>query len=82
MTEETTPDYREILLSLCGSLSMCDNMSDVCGDVEKALELAGIDLPPDKCSDIEEIGTYLGNKHGVVSLYGTPLGSDDDEEID
>lgn len=47
-----TPDYRAILLSLIASLALCDNMSDVAGDVQTALRLAGINVEWDDLCDL------------------------------
>lgn len=35
-------DYKQIMLDLFASLTLCDNMGDVCGDVQEAMDRIGI----------------------------------------
>lgn len=65
--EAALPDYRQILLCLICSLSLCDNMSDVAGDVGTALKQIGEEIEWD---DLEELGEKLRAK-GISTLYGT-----------
>lgn len=75
MPEETTPDYKAILFSLCAGMFLCDHMGDVSEDVYKALELAGIDISESEYLD--DIRRILPRP--VLSLYGTDLNADEDE---
>lgn len=71
-----TPDYRTILLRLCGSLTLCDHMGDVCGDVFEALKQAMPEVDfdaEDMPMDLSDLGTWLGKNHGVTTLHETPL---------
>lgn len=72
------PDCRALLLSLIGSLTLCDHMGDVAGDVNTVLERLGMDIEWDEWG---ELGMRLG-KMGVRTLYGTALYDPDDEELD
>lgn len=72
------PDYRTILLSLIGSLTLCDHMGDVSNDVQEALDQIGLKIEWDEW---HELGAALG-KMGVTTLLGTPLSDADDEESD
>lgn len=69
------PDYRRILLSLIGSITLADHLGDVASYAEVALKQAGIKL---EWGDLDELSTALG-RMGVMTLYGTELKSDDEE---
>lgn len=65
---------REILLSLCASLTLADHMGDVSEDVIEALRRAGITVEDRPWpQDV----THALHKLGVKTLYGTELGGDD-----
>jgi hypothetical protein len=70
---ETAEDYRSLLLSFLGSLTLCDHMGDVSNDMLDVLEHLGIEPP----EEWEELGRTLGLM-GVRTLQDTPLISDDD----
>jgi hypothetical protein len=74
----TTPDYRDILLRLIGSLTLADHMGDISDDVTTALKMAGIDV---EWEDWDDLGSAL-HKMGVTTLHGTSLSSDDEDEND
>jgi hypothetical protein len=67
---------REILLSLIGSLTLCDHMGDVADDVDFALKAIGV---PFEWEDLSELGTKLG-RMGVRTLYGSSLEEDDSDD--
>ncbi len=71
-------DHRAILLSLIGSLTLCDHMGDVSNDVQEALDQIGLKI---EWHEWHELGNALGAM-GVTTLLGTPLGSDEDDEDD
>lgn len=63
------PDYKAIFYSLLASLTLADNMSDVGGDVERALKLAGDDF---EWIEWGELRVILGSR-GIKTLYNTEL---------
>ncbi len=68
---------RELLLSLCGSLTICDHMGDVSNDVHDVLKR--LNMPKSVLdAEWEDLGKELG-KFGVKTLYGTDLWSPEDE---
>ena len=71
-------DYRQMLLQLCGSLTLCDHMGDVSNDVLEVLTRLGM---PESVlnAEWEEVGKELG-KLGVTTLYGTKLYHEDEGE--
>lgn len=66
---------RDILLSLIGSLTLCDHMGDVADDVNEALKQIGLKIEWDEW---RQLGDALG-KMGVKTIWNTDLGSDDDD---
>ena len=68
---------REILLSLCASLTLCDHMGDVSEDVDAALELAGIKIGDDNDDDWGTRVARTLHGLGVKTLYGSEVASDD-----
>lgn len=67
-------DYREVLLSLIGSLTLADHMGDAANDIWAALRRIGLE-PPDTVSDLTDLGQWLG-RMGIRTLYGTELSDD------
>jgi hypothetical protein len=63
---------RDILLSLLASLTLCDNMSDVAGDIQQVMACLGEPWSSIEWGDLEELGDEFG-KRGLVTLYGTEL---------
>ena len=62
---------RELLLSLCGTLTLADHMGDVSNDVLYVLKKLG--MPKEVLeAGWENLGEELG-KLGVQTLYGTKL---------
>lgn len=74
MTAE--PDYRKLLLSLIGSLGLCDHMGDVADDVWEVLKEIGIEIP-EEVSDLNDLGHWLGKNHGVQTVWGSALWDED-----
>lgn len=69
----TNIDYRTILLQLCASLSQDDHMGGAFVNVEKALQLAGINvLQPGQLGGATGIARVLGQM-GVTKLNGEPI---------
>ena len=62
-------DYRELLLQFIASLTLCDHMGDVAGDIEKVLKEMGLTFEWD---DLDDLRTKLGEM-GVTTLYGTKI---------
>lgn len=65
-------DYRELLLSFIGSLTLCDHLGDVAGDIDEVFKQAQIDI---KWGVLDDLGPALG-RLGVKTLYGSQLGED------
>jgi hypothetical protein len=64
-------DMREMLLSLCGSLTLCDHMGDVSNKVDEVMKRLG--MPQEVLdADWDDLGRELG-KLGIKTLYGTDL---------
>jgi hypothetical protein len=72
------PDYKTILLQLCGSLTLADHMGDASNDVSDALKKAGIVIEWDEWEDLAN----ALHKMGITTLGGTALSSEEDEEDD
>lgn len=76
-------DYKKILLSLIGSLTLADHLGDVWDDVSEALDQAGFKTlreAADSNYESESYGAALApelHKIGVTTLYGTSLGDDE-----
>jgi hypothetical protein len=70
---ETADEYRALLLSFVGSLTLCDHMGDVSGDVAEVLKHLGLDVQWDEW---HELGAAL-HRMGVRTLYDTALGGDE-----
>jgi hypothetical protein len=60
---------RDILLKLIGSLTLADHMGDVAEDVQRALELAKIEI---SWSDWDDLALQL-SELGITTLYETSL---------
>ncbi len=72
------PNHKAILLQLCASLTLADNLIDVGDDVVFALSSIGIEI--EEMDDWQEdVATKLA-KMGVKTLYGTNLELDEAEE--
>lgn len=74
----TADEYKALLLSFIGSLTLCDHMGDVTNDIDDVLKKLGLDIEWD---ELHELGVALG-KMGVKTQYGTELASDEAEEDD
>ena len=73
-------EYRDLLLSLVGSLTLCDHMGDVSNAVDECLKRVG--MPQEVLdADWKDLGKELG-KLGVKTLYGTELYDPDDDELE
>ncbi len=76
----TEPDYREILVSLIGSITSADDLGDVSNNVTEAIKQAKIDIG--KCDELNnttyeyhyfiELAERLHNM-GVTDLKGAEL---------
>lgn len=77
---KTTPDYKKVLLDLVASLTLCDNMSDVCGDVQEAMDQIGIECDVDLSEG--STGPFIKILHnlGAKTLNGVEIWDKDDEE--
>jgi hypothetical protein len=64
--------YKELLLQLIGSLTLCDHLGDVADDVQIVLDRLGLDIT---WTEWEELGDALGQM-GITTLLGTSLRSD------
>jgi hypothetical protein len=62
-------DYKELLMQLLGSLTICEHMGDVARDVEYVLKKLGHDF---KWYELHEVADYFGSI-GATTLYGTSL---------
>ena len=75
---ETADEYRALVLSLIGSLTLCDHMGDVSNDVQAVLDRLGINI---EWYEWHDLGDALG-RMGVTTLYGTSLVDEPDEDED
>jgi len=73
--DEAAQESRDLLLSFIASLTLCDHMGDVCDDVDEVLKRLGEQEDWDEWVDLQR---NLAKK-GVKTLWGTPLGGNDDE---
>lgn len=72
-------DYRKMLLSLIGSLTLADHIGDAAGDCRKVLaDLFGQDVVDNL--GWEDVGAWLGKEHGVQTVWGTDLYDPEDDE--
>lgn len=67
--DDNSIDYRELLLTFIGSLTLCEHMGDVMGDIETVLERAG---EPIDFDDLDQLARVL-HERGHKTLYNTPL---------
>lgn len=67
---EAMTDYRELLLQLCASLTLCEHMGDVSDDVRTVLNRIGIEVRGD---DWALATREALQALGVTTLYGTRL---------
>lgn len=76
----SAPNYEEILLQLCASLTLGDHMGDVGDDVVEALKRAGVPMLEDEDSEgwTDDVAKTL-HARGITTLYGTPVGGEDDD---
>lgn len=74
-----TPDYRQILVNLCAGLYLCDHLGDAADDAIEALRQAGIVI---ECEDLRDLARQLKQQVGVTTVWGTPLGYEDEDEDD
>ena len=74
---------RDLLLSLLGSLTLCDHMGDVADDVFAVMKRLKItDSYEDEYDDWKRsVGRTLHDL-GVTTLYGSPLYCPEDDEED
>lgn len=70
---------RELLLQLIGSLTLSDHMGDAANNVDRVLNLLGIEIVEDGDDFLDAVAKKL-HSMGVTSLYGTSLGGEDEEE--
>lgn len=76
------PDYKQILINLCASTSLCDHLGDVTEDVYEALKQAKI-LDKEKIyefDDTHDMVKYLAREHKAKTIFGTSFGEDDDDD--
>lgn len=76
MAKKNDLNYRELLLSFIGSLTLAEHMGDVAEDVQEVLNRLGI---TDDWEDLSELGDILG-RMGVKTIYGTGLISEEDDD--
>jgi hypothetical protein len=77
---QTTPDYRKILLDFAASLTLCDHMGDVCDDLQKVMDLIGVECDVDLSEGSKGPFKKILRGLGAKTLYGTDIGSDEDDE--
>lgn len=71
---------REILINLIAGLSLADHLGDVYEDCEKALELAGVEVPSTFDPDHwQHLAYFLSRELGATTIWGTPLMDDDND---
>lgn len=74
---------REILVNLIAGLSLADHMGDVYSDCERALQLAGLNVPSILDSPLENpdhwehLAHFLATQHGATTIWGTSLLDED-----
>jgi hypothetical protein len=78
--QTTEPDYKALLLSLLASMTMCDHMGDVCGDVQSVMDKMGVKCDVD-LSDSREFRRVLHGL-GAKTLYGSEIWDEEDEQDD
>lgn len=76
--ELTKEEIKTLLLSLLGSLTLCDHMGDAIDDVSKVLKELGVEVEGYPDDYMRAVAAAL-HTMGVKTLYGTPLVSDEDE---
>ena len=72
-------DHRTLLLRFIASLTLCDHMGDVYGDIDKVLDTLGIEYEDDDAGDMEPIARKL-HEMGITTLYGTQCWHPPEEE--
>jgi hypothetical protein len=81
MASEAPKDYRELLLQVVASLTLCDHIGDVSNVVAEVLDKLEIGV-----DDWDELGHTWGSvprqlaQMGVTTLVGTPVWSADDDD--
>ena len=58
-------DYKDLILRFINSLTLCDHMGDVAGDIETVFERIGFKI---EWEDLEDLGPKL-DKIGIKTLY-------------
>ena len=66
---ETPEEWRELVLSFIGGLTLADNTGDMANDIAEVLKILEVNVEWD---DLEELGRALG-KMGIETLRGTEL---------
>jgi hypothetical protein len=67
------PEYKEILLSFIGYLTLTDHMGDVREDISTVLGMINVEV--EEWDDYIDLRKQLG-KIGIKTLYGTSLGDE------
>lgn len=72
---EYSEETRQFVLKFVASLSLCDHMGDVGGDVDKALKELGVGIDFDDWSELRKALHGMG----VTTMFGTTVWCDEDE---
>jgi hypothetical protein len=78
---ENTLDYKNLLLQLIASLTLCENDGDISEDCYYALEKMGIEI--EECEEsynsMSDIA-YTLSKMNITTLYGSSLSGEEEDE--
>jgi len=72
-------DYKELLLKLLASLTLCDHEGDIWDDVNTVLEVLGMKHIGYEAECFGDLGADFA-KEGITTIYGTFLGDEDETE--
>lgn len=68
-------NYKELLLKLCASLTLCDHMGDVWDDVNTVLKRIGMGHIGHTAEEFGDLGRDFA-KEGITTLWDTSVGDE------
>ena len=77
---KTTPDYRKIILDFAASLTLCDHMGDVCGDLQKVMDLIGVKCDVDLSEGSKGPFRKILHDLGAKTLWGSEIWEEGDQD--
>jgi hypothetical protein len=77
---ENTTDYKNLLLQLIASLTLCENEGDISEDCYYTLEKMGIEIKEaeESYNSMSDI-SYTLSKMNITTLHGSSLSDEDDK---